>query len=100
MAGTPTWPSMTEGQWNLVASNVTTGYIHQLKSQFKVHVTTVATGAAAPLDAILAKSPEIFTDGNSEKIDSSTAIDIYLWIENADTSTDITATNSIQVNAS
>lgn len=96
-----TWPSMDEGKWNLVASNVVTGYINRLKGQYTFWGTEVATGAAAPADTeeYRDKCPKLFEDSNTEPIDSQTAIDIYIWIENADTETDETGiTNSIRVN--
>lgn len=98
MATVPTWPSLTEGQWNLAASNVTSGTLHRLKSEFTFWRTFVATGAAAPLDAIKGKSPKIFEKDNVEKISNADAIDVYIWIENTDEDTDSTSTNSIEVN--
>ena len=98
MATVPTWPSLTEGQWNLVATDVTSGTLHRLKSEFTFWRTYVATGAAAPLAAIKDKSPKIFQDSSVEKISNADAIDVYIWIENTNEDTDITSANAIEVN--
>ena len=93
-----TWPNLDEGKWNLIASNVVTGKVNKLKAQFTYWVTEVVTGAAAPLDTIKDKSPIIFENNSEEEIKSTTAIDVYVWIENADTDNDeIGVTNAIQV---
>lgn len=93
-----TWPILDEGKWNLIASSVVTGKVDQLKSQFTYWVTEVATGAAAPLDAIKDKSPIIFEDTNQEDIKSTTAIDVYVWIEDANTDTsEVGIADAIQV---
>lgn len=95
----PTWPTIDEGQWNLVAQNVVAGTIDRLKSQYKFWVTYVLTGAAAPVAGIKEKSPEMFQDGNQDEISSQESIDVYIWPENADTETDETnIANAIQVN--
>lgn len=99
MASIPTWPTLIEGQWNLVASNITSGGLHRLKSQFAFWITYVGASATAPIDAIKEKSPKIFEESNVEKIENQTSIDIYVWIENSDTENDETATNALEVNA-
>lgn len=97
MATVPAWPTLTKGQWNLVATNVTYGELHRLKSVFAFWITYVATGAAAPVDAIKDKSPRIFEDSNSEIIDNSDPIDVYLWIENPNEDTGTISTDSVEV---
>ena len=84
------WPTMSEGQWNLVATGVTTGSIERLKTNYTIWRTYVATGAAAPADAIKLKSPKVFEESNQEGISFQSAMDIYFWIENSDTDTDDT----------
>lgn len=92
-----TWPEIVEHQWVKVATNVTSGKITRLKSNFTFWATHVATGEAAPDADIKLKSPVIFEDSKEEYVDSSYAIDVYLWIENADTNNNDTAANSVQV---
>ena len=94
-----TWPEITEGVWTKVATAVTGGIIDRLKSEFTFWVTSVATGAAAPDAAIKTKSPKLFEDSNQETVESSTAIDVYIWIENADGNTNSTISNCIQVSS-
>lgn len=96
-AGTPEWPSMTEGEWNKIATGVLTGSIDRLNSQYKYYVTSVVTAAAAPIAAIKEKSPVIFEDGNQEPIGSQVAIDVYIWPEDV-TDSGATITDTIQVN--
>jgi len=97
--GTPEWPLLDESKWNLVAENVVTGTIDRLKSQYKYWATYVPTGDSAPLADVKEKTRPIFEDRSQEEIESSVAIDVYLWLENADTDTDDTGiTNAIQVN--
>jgi hypothetical protein len=93
------WPEIVEGAWVKIATNVTSGTINKLKSEFTYWVTSVSTGAAAPEAAIKLKSPKIFEDSNQEIIDSSVSIDVYIWIENADGNTNSTIADSIEVNA-
>lgn len=92
-----TWPEITEGVWTKVATNVTSGKLTRLKSNFTFWATYVTTGEATPDADIKLKSPVIFEDSKEEIIDSSYAIDVYLWIENADTDSNDTAANSVQV---
>ena len=95
----PSWPTLTEGKWNLVALNVVTGFIHRLKSNFTYRVTYKLTGEAAPDDTEAArdKSPKMFEKSSSEEIKSNQAIDVYVWPENSDKSVDSSPTDSIQV---
>ena len=93
-----TWPSLDEGKFNLIATDVTAGFITQLNSKYTYWITSVATGATAPIDSIKDKSPVIFKGANQEEILSQSGIDVYIWIEDADTDTDATGvTNAIQV---
>ena len=94
----PSWPNTTEGSWTKVATNVTTGTIDRLKSQYKYYSTYVLTGVAAPVAGIQAKSPVIFQDSNQEEISANAAIDVYLWLEDATGSGATGITNAIQVN--
>lgn len=96
----PTNPILTEGQWNIVATNVVTGFIHRLKSNFTYWGTYKLTGEAAPANTEEArdKSPKMFEGNNNpEEIKSNQAIDVYVWLENADTSVDSSPADSIQV---
>ena len=93
----PTFPTLTEGQWNLVASNTSTGIITQLKSNFSFWGTYVVAGATAPIDAVKDTSPRLFQDSNIEEISAIEAIDVYIWLENSDTSVDSSPDDSIQV---
>jgi hypothetical protein len=99
-AGTPEWPTITtEGAWFKIATNVVTGSIDRLKSQYTYWATYVPTGSAPPATAVKDKSPKIFEDSGQELIESSVAIDVYIWLENADTDTnDTSIANAIQVN--
>lgn len=93
----PAWPSMTEGEWTKVATNVTACTLYRLQSKYKYYMTYVLTGVAAPLAAVKAKSPIIFQDSNSEEFrDIAAAIDIYIWPEDSTDSGD-TITNGIFV---
>ena len=94
----PAWPTLNEGAWNLVASNVTSGTIDRLKSKYKYYSTYVLTGAGAPLAAVKDNSPVIFQDSNQEEISANAAIDVYLWLEDATDSGDTNITNAVQVN--
>ena len=94
-----TWPEIVEGQWVKIATAVTGAYLDRLKSEFTFWVTSVATGAAAPDAAIKLKSPKLFEDSNQEEVESSTAIDVYVWIENADGNTNSTIADCIQVSS-
>ena len=94
------WPTMTEGQWNLVATGVVTGAIHRLKTNYKIWFTYVPTTDPAPASAIKLKSPEAFQESNLEEISFQAAKDIYFWIENSDTESDDTnVANIIEVSA-
>lgn len=95
----PTNPTLTEGQWNIVATNVVTGKIDRLKSNFTYWATYVLTGTTAPADteAERDKTPKIFQKSNEEEIKSNEGIDVYIWIENSDTSIDDSPTDSIMV---
>lgn len=98
----PTNPTMTEGQWNLIATNVVTGKIDMLKSEFTYWARYVLTGTTAPADTetVRDQSPKIFQKGEHEEpIQSNQAIDVYLWIENSDTSVDSSPDDSIMVSA-
>jgi len=93
----PTHPTLTEGQWNLIAENTSTGIITQLKGNFTFWGTYVVAGAAAPLDALKDISPVLFQESNEEEISATEGIDVYIWLENSDTSVDSSPDNSIQV---
>jgi len=93
------WPSLTEGTWNKVITNKKTGVITRLKSNFKFYITSVATGAAAPADAVKDKSPIAFEDSKQVDISDAAALDVYLWIENADTATDSTVADAVEVDS-
>ncbi|MCK5603252.1 hypothetical protein KAR91_15320 [Candidatus Pacearchaeota archaeon] len=97
----PTWPNMDEAKWNLVASNVVAGTIDLLKGHYTCWGTYVLTGEAAPADteAVRDKSPVIFQAKTQEIISANAAMDVYIWIEDANTDTDGTGiTEVIQVN--
>jgi len=99
MAAVPAWPNLNEGKWNLVASNILSGRLKRLKSNYTFWITYVATGDAAPLAAIKLKSPKIFKGSNVEPLSNSPEIDVYIWIEDSDSATDTaTITNVIEVN--
>jgi len=83
-----TYPQLNEGEWNLIVSNVVTGYLTQLKSSYRYFVTHVKSGATAPLAAQKKISPALFEDGNQDEIESNQSIDIYVWPENSETKTD------------
>lgn len=92
-----TWPELTEGQWNKIATNVTSGIIDRLRSEFTYWATSVATGENAPDDEIKDKSPVIFQDSSQEIINSNESIDVYIWIENSDNSINSISENCIMV---
>ena len=89
------WPNLIELQWNLVSSNVKTLKIERLKSEFKYWIATVPTGVTAPGADVKLKSYILFQDSDREIIDSRDFIDIYIWLENADISANITAEKAI-----
>lgn len=97
--GNPTNPVLIEGQWNLIATNVVTGKIDRLKSNFTYWARHVLTGTTAPADTetVRDQSPKIFEESNMEPITSNNAIDAYLWIENSDESVDSSPTDTIMV---
>ena len=43
-----TWPSLDEGKWNIVATDVTAAFITQLNAKYTYWITSVATAATAP----------------------------------------------------
>jgi len=94
----PAWPNTNEGQWTKVATNVTSGTIDRLKSQYKYYITYKLTGEGAPNAAVKAKSPVAFEDSNQVIIDSSVAIDVYLWLEDSTDSGTTGITSAVQVN--
>jgi len=97
----PVWPEIDENKWNLVAENVTSGVIDLLKSQFRFYYTYNATATGIPADEIKDRSPILFDSDNQAEIKSPTAIDIYVWPENADVGNDeVDIEYSIQVSAS
>jgi hypothetical protein len=77
------YPTLTEGAWNKVMTNKKTGIITRLKSQYKFYKTSVATGAAPPLAAVKDYSPVCFEDSSQLDVSNTTAIDVYLWPEDA-----------------
>jgi len=93
------YPSMTEGEWNKVVTNRKTFSIAMLKSNYKYFITSVATGAGAPLAAVKEYSPRMFDDrSNKFGFSEDTAIDFYVWAEDA-TDSGATITNTIEVSA-
>ena len=94
----PTWPLLSESAWTKVATNVTSGTINRLKSQYKYYATYKLTGEAAPADSVKEKSPVIFQDSNIEEISASAAIDVYIWLEDATNSGATGIASAIQVN--
>jgi hypothetical protein len=96
------WPTLDEGKWNLIATNVVTGNIERLKSQYKYWGTEVPTGDPAPANTeeYKDKNPILFEDGNTEAIESQVSIDVYVWIENAETDfNDTNIEDAIRVNS-
>jgi len=79
----------TEGQWTKVATNILIGMLRLpvQSGAFKFTYTTRDTGDTAPsnsdeTDAGLALP--LFEDSRDVEINSSTGLDIYLWVQNSD----------------
>ena len=76
---TPTFKNLPKDEWTKVATNVTAGMLHKVKTGPNVYRQTYIqpTGAAAPANDASLGVP-IFDEGNSEPIKSGTGVDVYI----------------------
>ena len=75
-------PNLTENAWVKVATNKTYGQIVVLEGKtddFKFWKKGVATGGAAPTLAAKLLSPRAFKDSNMIEMNSSVALDYYIY---------------------
>lgn len=68
----------TENAWTKVATNVTSGQIHDKASRAVYFQTYRTTGDPAPLNTDLTDAVPIFNEDKSVVIANSTAIDVYI----------------------
>jgi len=78
-----------EGQWNLVAENVASGFIRQTLDggSFQYFWTSRDTGGTAPSNSDKTdggKALPLFEKDRNEEISSKLAQDFYVWVENPD----------------
>lgn len=72
-----------DGVWTKVATNVVTGQLNRLKNLPAYTQTYRVTGGGAPIDDD--EGVRMFTHNKiSEQIQSSTAIDVYVWCRGGD----------------
>lgn len=71
----PAIVALTAGQWNLVATNVTTGIIHILDTSTQYQQTYRLTGGVAPT----LQSEGAAFEWPGIPISSDAAIDVYVW---------------------
>jgi hypothetical protein len=79
----PNFVTVTKGQAELVASNVTTGQVHKVKPGSpgaQYFHTYVLTGNPAPTtqDEFRVKA---FVESDTELISANAPIDVYLWLD-------------------
>jgi len=78
MANLPVMVSCPADTWTKVATNVTAGYILKKLTTPNVYLQTWrATGVAAPTDK--SEGIPIFIEDGDNKIESSFAIDVYIY---------------------
>lgn len=81
----PAYPvNVTANQWNLVAANTASGFIHRKKTTPNVYLQTYrAAGGAAP--TTIDEGVKMFIDNpETETISATSAIDVYVWPVNVD----------------
>ena len=80
--------TITEWQWQKVATAVVSGNIHRLKTTVYYYQTYKMTGEAAPDAVVQGTIPEeavkLFEQRNPEPISSSDPIDVYIMVANQD----------------
>lgn len=73
----PVYPvNITAGQWNLIATNVTSGTVFR-KSPCLHYQTYRATGESAPTN--FDEGEQMFQNLNYEPIKHPSGIDVYVW---------------------
>ena len=60
-----TYPTMIEGEWNLIATGITSGSIDRLSSKYTYYETHVVTTTDAPESSVKDTSPKLFEDSNN-----------------------------------
>ncbi|MCK5612880.1 hypothetical protein KAR91_63995 [Candidatus Pacearchaeota archaeon] len=79
----PEVKTITADQWNLVAENVTTGFIHLMDTKTRIYRQTYRlTGEAAPTAGDRAEGVKMNFPG--ESISHNAGIDIYIWCDTDD----------------
>lgn len=76
----PAYPvNVTAGQWNLVAANAASGFIHRKSTTPNVYLQTYrAAGSPAPTTDD--EGVKMFIDNpETEIIGATAAIDVYVW---------------------
>lgn len=84
----PEIKTLNEWEWTKVATNVTTGSMHRIRSTVYYYQTYRLTGEAAPSDPTVGEMPDeavrIFEESNQISISSTDPIDVYILCANSD----------------
>jgi hypothetical protein len=73
---------ITKDTWTKVATGVVTGQIHKIKTTVQYLHTYRLTGGVAP--TTLDEAVAAFSDSDTEQIQSSQSIDVYLYCPKED----------------